>query len=142
MARHWTDQSGFLPLVEMNISQKIEDAVRALMELGVATEDQARLWIQEQIRLRGEDAGIARAHREVRWQKLVHKVADALGSRASKSVWDEEDEGFRIVRKGIDVVVWLNAKIDEGLSDAEILEAARRTGASGDPRRRPSRVVA
>jgi hypothetical protein len=116
----------------MNMSKQVEETARALMELGVATEDQARLWIQEQIRLRGEEAGIARAHREVRWQKLVHKVADALGPVASESVWDEEDEGFRIVRKGIDVVVWLNAKIDEGLSDAEILEAARRTGESKD----------
>jgi hypothetical protein len=104
-----------------------ENAIRYMVSLNQgATEAQCRQYLDLQIKVMGEDAGIAKIYRQGRYGKLIEPVSEALGTKQSQSRWDENDEGFVITRKGIDVVQWLNEKIASGMTDEQILESAKK----------------
>jgi hypothetical protein len=103
-----------------------ENAIRYMVSLNQgATPAQCRQYLDLQIKVLGEEAGIAKIYRQGRYGKLVGPVSDALGTKQSQSRWDDANEGFVITRNGIDVVQWLNEKIASGMTDEQILESAK-----------------
>jgi hypothetical protein len=103
-----------------------ENAIRYMVSLNQgATAAQCRQYLDLQIKVMGEEAGIAKIYRQGRYGKLIAPVSAALGTRQSASRWDDNDEGFVVTRKGIDVVLWLNEKIASGMTDEQIIEAAK-----------------
>ena len=81
----------------------------------------------------GFDEAVAKLLRDSRFAELIAEVRDALGSAAALVVWNENDEGFRVVRNGVDPVVWLH-QLAKTESYGEILSAARALGLKSNTR--------
>ena len=108
------------------MTNKYENAIRYMVSLNQgATAAQCRQYLDLQIKVMGEEAGIAKIYRQGRFGKLIAPVSSALGTKQSASRWDDNDEGFVVTRKGIDVVQWLNEKIASGMTDDQIIESAK-----------------
>lgn len=89
-----------------------------------ATPAQCRQYLDLQIEVLGEDKGIDKIYLQGRYGKLIEPVSSALGNKSADVRWDDGDDGFKVIRPGIDPVAWLNEKIVGGLDDAQIIAAA------------------
>jgi len=106
-----------------------ENAIRYMVSLNQgATAAQCRQYLDLQIEVMGEEAGIAKVYRQGRYGKLIEPVSEILGTKQSASQWDANEEGFVVTRKGIDVVQWLSRALSSGMTDDQILEAAKSAG--------------
>jgi hypothetical protein len=89
-----------------------------------ATPDQCRSYLERQIRFLGEGKALEKIYQQGRYQTLLAPVESALGDRIQKVRFTETSDEI-VTRPGIPLVTWLISRLAEGMTDSEIIAAAK-----------------